>query len=321
MSATDASLLKNGGQMIPQVYDDASDSYKAMPGDGDGHPEMVAGTTSLTTMQSAATATGVGTTLTVTGYGTAMLQITGTFVGTITFGVSGDGTNYEGIYGENSETGTRSLTATAPGIYFFSLPAAQILKAEITAYTSGNITVKGRAIGLSVPSGNVTVSGSSIGYAPSASQTRPNNTTAYANNDVVGEDPAANLTFSNVLGNAGGGFIIYGVTLRVDVAAVPAGMQEFRLHLYSSAPTAIADNTAFDLPSGDRAKYLGYITLDEVKDLGSTLIVQQSANVPRTFSGKLASASTSLYGILETVYGYTPTASAVKTVTLFVAGV
>jgi hypothetical protein len=118
--------------------------------------------TDLTTMQNAATGTGDGTALTVTGHGASMIQITGTFVGTVTFEVSGDGTNYEGIYGENTETGTRSLTATAPGIFIFEVAACQTIRARVSAYTSGSITAKGRAIPAAVPSGNVTISGSSL---------------------------------------------------------------------------------------------------------------------------------------------------------------
>lgn len=122
--------------------------------------------TSLITMQSAATGTGNGTALTVTGFGSSMIQITGTFVGTVTFEVTGDGTNYEGIYGVNSETGVPVLTATAPGVFFFSHPAGQAVRARVSAYTSGSITAKGRALGVSIPSGNVQVMGSSLKFTP-----------------------------------------------------------------------------------------------------------------------------------------------------------
>lgn len=104
--------------------------------------------------------------------------------------------------------------------------------------------------------------------------------------------------------------------MRIDAAAIPAGMSTFRLHLYNAAPTAIADNAAYNLPAGDRAKYLGYISLSTPVDLGATLWAQDD-NI--NFSGKLA--ATSLYGILQTVGAYAPTAECVKTIALNVVEV
>lgn len=95
-------------------------------------------------------------------------------------------------------------------------------------------------------------------------------------------------------------------------------MTTFRLHLYNAAPTAIADGTAFDLPAGDRAKYLGYINLAAPVDLGATL---WSQNDSANFNGKLADSSTTLYGILETIGAFTPSAQTVKKVTLYILGV
>jgi hypothetical protein len=80
-------------------------------------------------------------------------------------------------------------------------------------------------------------------------------------------------------------------------------MGAFRLHLYTATPTAIADNAAFDLVSGEVANYAGYIDLPAPQDLGSTLFTQTD------YCGtavKLASASTSLFAELETRGGYTP---------------
>lgn len=157
----------------------------------------------------------------------------------------------------------------------------------------------------------VKLTGSSV--AVSATQTRPNNTTAYTALDVVGQDPAANMEFATGL-DLGAGFVIYGARLRIDAAAIPAGMTSFRLHLYNAAPTAIADNAAFNLIAADRAKYLGYVVIPEPVDNGDTLW-GQSDHV--NFTGKLA--ATSIYGVLQTVGAYTPTALVVKTVSLFMA--
>jgi hypothetical protein len=107
------------------------------------------------------------------------------------------------------------------------------------------------------------------------------------------------------------------VLLEIDIAAVPAGMDGFRLHLYSAAPTAIADNTAYNLVAADRAKYIGYITLNAPVDVGDTLISQTDC----AFVAKLAAASTTLYGMLQTLAAYTPSSADVFKLTLITAEV
>ena len=149
------------------------------------------------------------------------------------------------------------------------------------------------------------------GFESSSSQTRPADTTAYIAGDVVGTDAATNLTFANIGSVTGGCFEILRVWLRIDVNAVPSGMSTFKLHLFNAAPTAITDNLAFNLISADRDKYLGYITIYQPEDLGDTLWGQDDKVL---FKGKLAVASTTLYGVLQTNAGFTPTSSCVKTI-------
>jgi hypothetical protein len=80
-------------------------------------------------------------------------------------------------------------------------------------------------------------------------------------------------------------------------------MGAFRIHMYSASPTAIADNATFDLASGDRAAYMGYIDLPSPQDLGSTIYTQ--TDYPGRLI-KLAAASTTLFVELETRGAYTP---------------
>jgi hypothetical protein len=147
-------------------------------------------------------------------------------------------------------------------------------------------------------------------YSSSATITRPANTTAYTALDVVSTEAGAVLEFTN-MGQPNGVVYITAASLRVDVAAVPSGMGVFRLHLYKTAPTAIADNAAFDLPSGDRAKYCGYLDIGTPIDLGATLWAQNDET-----RKQVDLSGTSIYGILQTVAGFTPTSAAVKTITL-----
>jgi hypothetical protein len=161
-----------------------------------------------------------------------------------------------------------------------------------------------------------------VGYSSSASKTRPNDTNAYAALDVIAEatSGATVWTFSNIGPSGGGQLIIDAIQLRIDVAAIPSGMGGFRLHLYSTSPTAIDDNAAYNLPSADRGKYLGFAELTTPLDLGDTL---WSASEEQFYQirKQVTAASGTLYGILQTINAYTPTASAVYTVSLHAVGV
>lgn len=150
------------------------------------------------------------------------------------------------------------------------------------------------------------------GSTAQTSVTRPSNTTAYTAGDVVGATAAA-WTFANVAPYAGAEIFILDADLRIDVTAVPSGMTSFRLHLYNATPpSAAADNDAWDLPSGDRASYLGYIDLGTPVDVGSTLYVQNVGVNKRVKLGD----STSVFGYLVTNAGFTPSSAAVKTIRL-----
>lgn len=94
------------------------------------------------TLQKAAGATGNGITMDCSDYAVIGLQVTGTFVGTITWEVSNDdGTTWVGILAAPTTTGTGALTATTTGIYIVDVEGIQYLRARVSGYTSGAITV------------------------------------------------------------------------------------------------------------------------------------------------------------------------------------
>jgi hypothetical protein len=76
----------------------------------------------------------------------------------------------------------------------------------------------------------------------------------------------------------------------------------FRLHFYNASPTAIADNAAWDLVSGDRSSYLDFIELPTPTDMGSTLFTK--VDWPGSLF-KLAASSTSLFCVLQCVSAFT----------------
>lgn len=155
--------------------------------------------------------------------------------------------------------------------------------------------------------GTTLTTAASVGTAVAVAVQRPNDTNAYTALDVVGTSTSAGgavLSFA-ALGPSGGTIIITSADLRVDASSVPSGMTSFRLHLYNGSPNSnLGDNGAWDLTSGDRATYLGYIDLGAPVDVGSTLYCQvDGVNKMVKLSG-----GTTLYAYLVTIGGYTPAA-------------
>jgi hypothetical protein len=181
--------------------------------------------------------------------------------------------------------------------------AAASLPVVMTALQLTSLTTPTAKIDQTTPGTTDSVSVKSTAYDSRPTVTRPANVTAYTAGDVVG----GAITFSSA-GPSGGHLLITSADLRIDVSAVPSGMTSFRLHLYDlTPPSAIADNAAFDLPSGDRSAYLGSIDLGTPVDYGATLVAQVTS--APALQVKLATGSTSLFGYLVTAGGFTPAAN------------
>ena len=156
---------------------------------------------------------------------------------------------------------------------------------------------------LTVADNNSSLTVDSKAYRSVVTITRPSNTTAYTAGDVVGDTSgSAIITLSNI-GPSGGYVLVQSVSLIFSDSAVISGMGSYRLHFYSASPTAIADNAVFDLVSGERANYLGFVDLATPVDFGSSLYTQ--TDYPGRLI-KLAAGSTTLYAELETKGAYTP---------------
>jgi len=153
--------------------------------------------------------------------------------------------------------------------------------------------------------------GATTAFSVTATVTRPANTTTYTANDVIGGSPTAVISLAS-LAPSGSSVLITSASLEIDVTSIPSGMTSFRLYLYSvTPPSALADDAAWDLPSGDRASYLGYIDLGSPADLGSTLFVQADQ-----INRQIKLAGTGVFAYLVTNGGYIATSGAVKIITL-----
>ena len=134
------------------------------------------------------------------------------------------------------------------------------------------------------------------GSAVSVIFTRAANTASYAAADVIGSATSAIHEFAGV-GRAGGVYQLLGASCIINSTSVPTGMTTLKLHLLSSAPSAIADNAAFALVAADRSRYLTQIDLPAVATVGSGFVrtsVDVSAERP------IATVGTSLFGLLVT---------------------
>ena len=175
---------------------------------------------------------------------------------------------------------------------------------DIGTISLGDVEVKndsGSPIPVADAGTSLTVDGKA--YRTTATITRPSNTTAYTAGDVVGDTGGSAIISLTSAGPTAGFVIIQSISLVFSDSVVPAGMGAFRLHLYSASPTAIADNAVFDLASGERDTYMGFIDLPTPADFGSSLYTQ--TDYPGRLI-KLGAASTTLFAELETRGAYTP---------------
>lgn len=135
--------------------------------------------------------------------------------------------------------------------------------------------------------------------------TRPTDTTTYTAFDVVGPAVTANLTFSNVARvNGGTGYIVGFRLMTSNVAAVLG--KRFRLHLFHTAPTAIADNSPYTMLYANRANRVGYLDTGGANTEGAGSDAYTARNITDRLPFVCAGGSDDLFGILEILDGFQP---------------
>lgn len=156
----------------------------------------------------------------------------------------------------------------------------------------------------------VALTGNSVGKQSSATITLAAGTDQHDALDVVSTAAGEVMTFAGV-GAANDLVCILGSRIKYAVNALPTAHAGYRLHLYNAAPTAIADDVAFNVPATDLEKYIGYISISSLVDVGDNCIsIDNNVN----YTCKLA--GTALYGILQCIAAETPAANAVYTISL-----
>lgn len=122
----------------------------------------------------------------------------------------------------------------------------------------------------------------------------------YAAGDVLSNSATASAgvhwVFDGIAPTGGSGYI----TKVVVTCSAEGLLCRFRLHLFNAVPSGseLDDNEALSIVVADRAKWIGYVDLPAMADLG-TMTGAQSIDVRLKFD--CASDDDALYGILQTL--------------------
>ncbi len=151
---------------------------------------------------------------------------------------------------------------------------------------------------------------------PSASFTRPANTTAYASGNLVANSTATAsvVPLKFALGNSFGPGSFRMARVRISKTGTSATNANFRLHLYQSSPvTANGDGAAWS--TSKAADWLGNIDVTSMLAFTDGCCGTGSVAAGSEMFLKLASGAT-VYGLLEAKAAYTPVSGEAFTVTL-----
>ncbi len=145
--------------------------------------------------------------------------------------------------------------------------------------------------------------------------TRTADTATMLANDIIGAatGSTAALTFSGIGGPPSPReMFITAASLLIRDTGVISGETSYRLYLYNvTPPSALGDNAPWDLPSGDRASFIGYIDLGTPVDIGSSLFVQTTQ-----INTQISTLGSDVFGYLVTNGPYQPTSGRVYEITL-----
>jgi hypothetical protein len=191
---------------------------------------------------------------------------------------------------QNELTSSQAPVGTERAVLVRSIPSG-------TQAISGPIALSAGEAHAAEVGGRIVVS--------TATFARPADTTAYAAKDAVSDSTSAPtvLTFAGAGRVVAGTGYITGMRFMTDQST---NVAQFRLHLYSIAPTAINDNAAQTLLWANRAKRVGYIDIGPLSTEGSGSDAASGLNTDIRLPYKCDTADTNLYGLLETLTAFTP---------------
>lgn len=98
------------------------------------------------TLQSAVETTSTGTAMVVGGFPTVGLQVAGITTATITWQGTIDGSTWVSVLATNFTSGSAATTTTADGVFYANVKGLDQVRAVVSGWTSGTITVSGLAV-------------------------------------------------------------------------------------------------------------------------------------------------------------------------------
>lgn len=155
--------------------------------------------------------------------------------------------------------------------------------------------------------GHIGEVGGNLGVVAASEFTRPSNTSAYSAGDAISDStsaPTLVCTFTNVLRVSGGtGYItkLRAMTDKKDCTT------KLRLHLFNDGTiTPINDNAVQTLLYVNRASWLGSIDLPAMTTEDASTSTAAAAINDTVRHVVKGGANRNLYGLLETIDGFTP---------------
>lgn len=148
--------------------------------------------------------------------------------------------------------------------------------------------------------------------------TRPNDSSAYAANDVVSDSTSATTmqALANAVRVAGGSGEILGIRLSTDKKSITP---RFRIHFYNTnGATVSGDNAAWQDKYADIGKRVAYYDLPAMTTGADSTNSNMSRSVDMTMDIPYTCVGTSLYFVLEALDVFTPSALEKFTLTVFV---
>jgi hypothetical protein len=134
---------------------------------------------------------------------------------------------------------------------------------------------------------------------------RPANTTAYTALDAIADSITVmtNRTYTGAARSNGQGGIIKQARIMTDQST---NTSIFKLHLFTVAPTALADNVPQTFLYANRAGYVGSILFPAAAIDGASGTAAGATKADLNIPFVCESGDTKLYGMLESVDGFTP---------------
>lgn len=138
--------------------------------------------------------------------------------------------------------------------------------------------------------------------------TRPSDTTVYHALDAIANSTSAPtaLTFSNAARVDGGSAYILFAKLTTNNPSCDARV---RLHLFSTSPTAVNDNSPHPVLYANRATLVGHLDFPALASGGAGSDASQSLIVDARILVACAPSSRNLFGLVQTLDAFTPSSA------------